>query len=106
MASIGPVSVPPLPPAMGWRGPHACPCTYCGFGIPGQRPVCQCRRAAYCDALCQKRYWDVHRVTCSWIARVRFTKVIIKQLMPGCDFPNDILTRILDFAKGMHVDDL
>jgi hypothetical protein len=38
-------------------------CVYCGR--PNTRSCCACWQVTYCDRVCQKAHWPLHRVTCT-----------------------------------------
>jgi hypothetical protein len=38
-------------------------CVYCGR--PNTRSCCACWQVTYCDRVCQKGHWPLHRVTCT-----------------------------------------
>ena len=44
---------------------HWHPCHYCGFTVVLRR-MCTCRQVWYCDELCQRRDWRLHKRLCLW----------------------------------------
>ena len=77
------------------RGGRFGQCTYCGYGIALEHwKKCPCRRASYCDNICQKRDWKLHRLQCSHRKWLPVVKLAL------CSFPRLVIDLILHFAMG------
>ena len=62
-------------------------CDHCGYSIPVAPPAlpsrCPCSRALYCDELCQKRHWKVHRRDCSARAYKEVKRLVLALAFPS-----------------------
>lgn len=47
-------------------------CAGCGTTKPAMLQCGDCRVRAYCDRVCQKRHWSVHKKECTELQRKRF----------------------------------
>ena len=73
------------------------PCTYCGIGM-ATKLKCPCRQVRYCDALCQRRDWQLHKRQCHWhrhrcAARLLVSATLPRPLVAGLLRTADILDR-------------
>ena len=57
------------------------PCTYCGTGMYTKHR-CPCRQAGYCDALCQRRDWQLHKRQCLWHRHRCAARLLISATLP------------------------
>ena len=68
------------------------PCSYCGFAIPrSHRRQCPCRAVYYCNELCQKRDWLLHRNACLYDGWNSATRRALRLL------PRNVEDNIFDF---------
>jgi hypothetical protein len=64
--------------------------------------MCQCRKAAYCNRLCQMRHWKIHRPTCEWTLKLQAIKGLMQQALPLAVIPEAVVNKVAGFLKDAH----
>ena len=64
--------------------------------------MCQCRKVAYCNRLCQMRHWETHRPLCEWALKVRAIKGLMQRALPLAVIPEVVVNTVAAFLTDEY----